>query len=206
MPRLARALTVAVVTDEFQPELPLTEDERQRGAFMTRRALEELGGVVLITSTKGPCPDCGSTEAKRFPRVNGQARVLCARCDKWLYFASKVDTGELPRSVETVRRGLTPSQQARILERDQRCLLCGRTAEDVPLTVAHLISLKDGLAAGLTDAEIHDDANLAAMCESCNLGLGGRSVAPATFVRHLAVAVRAEIARREGLPVAPLGR
>jgi 5-methylcytosine-specific restriction endonuclease McrA len=112
----------------------------------------------------------------------------------------------VPRSVETVRRGLKPSQQARILERDGRCLLSGRTADDVPLTVAHLISVKDGLDAGLTDAEINDDANLAAMCESCNLGLGGRSVAPTTLIRHAAVAVRAQIARRDGLPVMPLGR
>lgn len=189
----------------WTPELPLTEEERQRGAFMARRAQEELGGVVLITSSKGPCPDCGTTEAKRFPRVNGQAPVRCARCDKWLYFASKVETGEQPRTVQTVRRGLKPSQQARILERDQRCLLCGRTAEDVPLTVAHLVSVKDGVDAGLTDAEINDDANLAAMCESCNLGLSGRSVAPTTLVRHVAAAVRAEIARRDGVPVTPLG-
>jgi hypothetical protein len=207
LPAFTGGFTVADVTDEsLKREPPLTEDERQRGAFMARRALEELGDVRLITSTKGPCSDCGSTEAKLFPRVNGQARVHCARCDNWLYFASKVETGELPRSVETVRRGLKPSRQARILERDQRCLLCGRTAEDVPLTVAHLVSVNDGLDAGLTDAEINDDANLAAMCESCNLGLGGRSVAATTFVRHLVVAVRAQIARRDGLPVTPLGQ
>jgi len=189
----------------WTPEPPLAEDERQRGAFMARRVQEELGGVVLITSSKGPCSDCGSAEAKLFPRLNWQAPVRCARCDKWLYFASKVETGEQPRTVQTVRRGLKPSQQARILERDQRCLLCGRTTEDVPLTVAHLVSVKDGLDAGLTDAEINDDANLAAMCESCNLGLSGRSVAPKTLVRHIAAAVRAQIARRNEIPVTPLG-
>lgn len=196
---------MTVVTDEFwTPELPLTEGERQRGAFMTRRLKEDLGEVRLITA-RAPCPDCGTTDAKLFPRVNGQARVHCAACDRWLYFAPKTETGERPRTVETVRRGLKPSQQARILERDgQRCLLCGRTARDVPMTVGHLVSVKDGLAAGLTDAELHDDANLAAMCESCNLGVGGASVAPTTLIRHLAVAVRVEFARRKALPVTPL--
>jgi hypothetical protein len=38
---------------------------------MVRRAQEQLGGVLLITGSKGPCPDCGATEAKLFPRVNG---------------------------------------------------------------------------------------------------------------------------------------
>lgn len=42
--------------------------------------------------------------------------------------------------------------------------------------VGHLVSVKDGTARGMTDAEINDDENLAAMCDECNLGVGSETV------------------------------
>jgi 5-methylcytosine-specific restriction endonuclease McrA len=108
-------------------------------------------------------------------------------------------------SIAANRAGLRPTQQARVLDRDHRCcVICGRSATELRLTVAHLVSVDDGRALGLTDDEINDDMNLAAMCEACNSGFNRRSVSAATLARLLAAAVRAGTARREGLDITPL--
>ncbi len=181
---------------EKGPDEKEVKFDPERGAFMARRLLEEhfLPPAEEYVARQ-PCPDCNTTEA-RLIRRNGQATVRCAWCDRHLYNAPRTETGERVHSMETVRRGLKPSQQARIFERDlQRCILCGRGAESVPLTIEHLVSIKEGLALGLTDAELNDDRNLAAMCEACNAGLYERSINVRTLLRLHAAALRAEIAR-----------
>ena len=67
-----------------------------------------------------------------------------------------------------VSYGIRP-QRARILMRDGRCVICGSREQ---LQVGHLLPVAGGLAAGLTEAELNDDENLAAMCAECNAGLG----------------------------------
>ncbi len=64
-------------------------------------------------------------------------------------------------------------------------MLCHRRG--VSLEVGHLISVRDGLRLGLSDAYLFSDENLAAMCASCNSGLGSASVP----LRFLVAALRA---------------
>jgi len=47
-------------------------------------------------------------------------------------------------------------------------VLCG--THEV-LTIGHLLSLEDGARLGAASVELYSDANLAAMCETCNAGL-----------------------------------
>jgi 5-methylcytosine-specific restriction endonuclease McrA len=54
------------------------------------------------------------------------------------------------------------------------CVLCHR--HDVPLDVAHIVSVRDGLEQGLSDAVLYSDDNLVAMCASCNSGLSSRTI------------------------------
>lgn len=71
----------------------------------------------------------------------------------------------------------------RVIERSSgRCELCGAAGV---LHVAHLLSVEDGIAAGLTDSEINCDENLCALCEECNLGLGALSVSPRLYIALL---------------------
>lgn len=142
---------------------------------------------------RAPCRFCGCTEGT-IRKVGGQNVVRCAECNKQLYNAPKTETDEKPRTVETVRARLKPSQQARILDRDNcRCVCCGRS--DQPLTIGHLLSVDDGLRLGATAQELNDDANLAAMCEACNMGQGRRSVSPRTYAAIIWRLVQAEMAR-----------
>jgi hypothetical protein len=53
--------------------------------------------------------------------------------------------------------------------------------------VGHLISVEDGLREGLDDATLNHQENLAALCESCNLGLGDQSVPLRTLLRITAL-------------------
>lgn len=145
---------------------------------------------------RSPCPRCQSDEAFILRRGN-QATVRCASCHRHLYNAPKTETGDAPRTVRTLRPGLKPSQQARVLNRDRgRCVLCSTTDS---LTIAHLLSIEDGLALGATVDELNSDANLAAMCEACNIGLlhGPKSITPRTFMVLIWRLVQAERHRLE---------
>ena len=175
---------------EEQGQLPFEEREelrRDEARWWINRGRARLGSRLIEART--PCPDCGTSSGVLTP-VGGQSTVRCANCGRLLYNAPKTETGEKPRSVVTVRRQVKPSQQARILDRDHaRCVLCGRG--DIPLTIGHLLSVDDGFSLGASEADLADDANLAAMCEACNAGLGGRSVLPATYARIMLHLVRA---------------
>jgi hypothetical protein len=117
---------------------------------------------------------CGS-DVGRIETKNGQDCVRCLECDSFQYNAPKTETGRAPRSVTTNRDGIKPGQRARILERDNGCcVLCH--ANNVNLHVGHLLSYSEGKKQGLTDEQLNDDENLAAMCDECNLGLSDRPV------------------------------
>lgn len=175
--------------DRHRQPSRLTDEERQEGLFGINRARQALGEVEDVRSRE-PCPKCGGYRAF-LQRRGGQNTVWCVYCNIHLYNAPKTETGERRRTVATVRRRIRPSQQARIFDRDHgRCVLCGRGDEN--LTIGHLLSIEDGLELGATEDELHDDANLAAMCEACNLGLGKRSVSAPTYARIMLHLVRAE--------------
>lgn len=122
----------------------------------------------------------------------------CASCDRHCYNAPRTETGRAKRTVSTIHNGIRPKLRARVLELcGGRCLFCA--ARGVPLHVGHMISVAAGLRFGLTDAEINDEENLAAMCEECNLGQGEKPVS----LRLVIAILRANIAWRnkhEGSP------
>lgn len=110
----------------------------------------------------------------RIEERGAQDTVRCTVCDAYLYNAPRVETGREVRSVSTVHNGIKPKQRSRVIERATgRCELCGARGD---LHVGHLLSVKAGLEQGLTETELNDDSNLAAMCEECNLGIGKNPV------------------------------
>lgn len=128
------------------------------------------------------CRFCGAWEGV-IVVVNGQNVVRCESCSRFQYNAPKTETGEKPRTIESAHAGIKPSVRMRILERATgRCELCG---SDKNLHVGHLVSVQDGMDLGLSDRELNSDANLAAMCEACNLGLGSLSITPRLYVALL---------------------
>lgn len=122
---------------------------------------------------RAACIECHGTEGYRTDS-NGQAVIRCVVCDRYAYNAPKVELGEEQRRVRT-RPEIKPSLKARILNRDRNtCVVCH--ADDKPLHVGHMISVKDGREMGMTDDELYDEHNLAAMCEECNLGLSASPI------------------------------
>lgn len=120
------------------------------------------------------CQSCGGPFG-RVEERNGQACVYCVTpgCERWVYNAPRTETGERQRSVSTVHAAIKPKTRAHVLLRaNSRCEICGVGSETAILHVGHLISVKDGLAGGLTEEQLNHQENLAAMCEECNLGLG----------------------------------
>lgn len=115
-----------------------------------------------------PC-SCGSTTG-RIEERGAQDCVFCS-CGRFQYNAPRVETGKAVRTVATVHNGISTKQRARILLRDgNACSICH--AKDKHLHVGHLLSVDVGLSMGLTEVELNDDENLAAMCDECNLGIG----------------------------------
>lgn len=172
---------------------------REEARFYIEEAREKLAAAGGRSyRSKRACRRCGTTDGLLVEHHN-HSSVACARCGSFLYNAPKAETGQAPRTARTLRREVRPAQQARVLDRDRgRCVLCGR---DEDLTIGHLLSLDEGAALGATEPELYDDANLAAMCEACNSGLGRRSVSPPTYAAimfRLVQAERRRAARRSG--------
>ena len=147
--------------------------------FHRERAYETLGWHSY--HSQRPCPKCGSYDGQISDR-KGQNVVRCRHCKTHIYNAPKTETGQKPRTIGTIRRGIKPGQQVRILERDGCCVLCGSRER---LTIGHGLSIKDAETLGEVGPYLDSDENLFAMCEACNAGLGGRSVLPKTY--HLVV-------------------
>ena len=78
----------------------------------------------------------------------------------------------------STRVGITPSARARVFAaHGHRCVACGAGATDgAVLHLDHLISRKQAEKAGVLDALIDSEHNLAPMCEECNLGKRAESV------------------------------
>lgn len=126
----------------------------------------------LVIPLRSPCRHCGCVSGIIRVR-SGQNTVWCALCGAYAgYNAPKTDTGEEPRSVSTVRAGITCRVRGQVLARARRrCELCATDLDDVPAWhVAHLLSVDSALEDGLPDEAINSPANLAAFCEECNLG------------------------------------
>ena len=125
-----------------------------------------------IYTMRKPCISCGSGVG-RIETRNGQDCVYCV-CGRHQYNAPKIETGRKPRTVTAVHDLISASQRARIITRATgRCELCGAREN---LHVGHLLSVDAGINAGMTEAQINDDENLAAMCDACNLGIGKHTV------------------------------
>jgi len=130
------------------------------------------GGVCACGAT------FGSIEEK-----NGQDVTRCHACGKWLFNASRVLTGREARTLSTTHAAITPKIRNRILERaNGRCEVCGLSSM---LTVGHVVSVKDGHAAGLTDDVINSDENLICQCAECNSGTSSRTIPLRMYVRIL---------------------
>jgi 5-methylcytosine-specific restriction endonuclease McrA len=137
-----------------------------------------------------PC-SCGETIGI-INTKNGQDCVYCKRCHTYAgYNAPKYETGRAVRPLRT-RPDIKTSQRTRVLDRDNgACIICHRT--DVWLDVGHIVSVAEGRQLGLTDAQLFDDENLAAMCQPCNSGFSAVSINPRLF----ASLVIARINRRD---------
>lgn len=136
-----------------------------------------------------PCR-CGNRTGRLETR-GGQDCVFCDRCGRHCYNAPRSETGREVRSLRT-RPDIKPGKRARVLERDNAtCVLCHRHGVD--LDVGHLISVDAGRKLGLTDAELYDEENLAAMCGACNSGLSARPVS----LRFAVALLRARIPDQE---------
>jgi hypothetical protein len=124
-----------------------------------------------------PCKNCSAT-AGYIKTAGGQDVVRCAVCDLYQYNAPRVETGREVRTVTTVHAGIKPGQRSRILLRaTSHCELCGKGPTDEhPLAVGHLLSVREGMELGLTELELNNDENLAAMCDECNSGIGRETV------------------------------
>lgn len=106
---------------------------------------------------------------------NGQDCVFCKECGTYQYNAPKTETGREVRSTQTTHAGIKQKTRARIIARaNGRCEFCGKPGSDCAtgLHVEHLIPVVYGLNAGLSDAELNHEENLAAFCDECNLGKG----------------------------------
>ena len=134
------------------------------------------------------CRKCGGNRG-RIETRGGQDCVFCNSCDSFQYNAPKVETGRAVRTCSTVHNGIKPKQRARILLRDgSACVICHAT--DKPLHVGHLLSVEAGLSVGLTERELNDDSNLAAMCDECNLGLGKEPIPLRIYAAIVKIATR----------------
>ena len=128
-----------------------------------------------------PCLRCGNSEGYVVTKT-GQDVVRCGRCDTYAYCQPKDESGRAARSVsKNIHSKIKPKQRARIILRDRCCVLCGSHDD---LHVGHLLSVQAGVEAGMTEEQLNDDENLAAMCAECNLGIGSLPL-PLTIVVNL---------------------
>lgn len=144
-----------------------------------------------MTQPQVTCRKCGSDNVHIKP-TNGQDVVRCLDGCGYSHCAPRTETGREVRSLRT-RPQIKPKVRARILDRDNgTCIICHRS--DLPLDAGHLISVDEGRELGMTDVELYDEENLAAMCNACNSGYGTTSINP----RILLGLIRTRINRRGG--------
>lgn len=181
--------------DRLRELQQLSPDERLQGLLNAQQLRAQLEkGLAARYTPREPCGQCGATEAEL--RLAGDHHaVYCRPCGSFIYHAPKAEVGIKKRSVANLREGISASRRARIFDRDHgRCVLCGDIER---LVVGHLLSVADGEKVGATRDELFADVNLAAMCETCNAGLGERSLSllTVTLMHYL---LRAEMPRTGG--------
>jgi 5-methylcytosine-specific restriction endonuclease McrA len=136
---------------------------------------------------RAACPKCGGLNGL-LVTVSSQDTVRCAACNTYCYNAPRAETGRPVRSLRS-RPQVSPSQRQRILLRDRRaCFVCNRS--DLALEIGHIISVRDGRARGLSDAELFHDDNLVALCPQCNSGQGAETMSLPFLVAVLRMANR----------------
>lgn len=144
-----------------------------------------------------PCKGCGGTAGVIEPR-NGQDCVFCVWCSTYQYNAPRTETG---REVRKLTRGplKTKLKTAVWIRAGRRCELCGTPVEATNgLAIDHMLSVEDGKALGLSEAQLNNIENLAAMCEECNSGKG-RTTLPLWLVVNILKA-RTRHLEAEGTP------
>lgn len=160
----------------------MRDEDDTIGAVLGETAETSVVSPPERFSLRAPCAKCACT-AGTIQAKGQQDTVWCDNCGAWQYNAPRSETGKPVRHVKT-RGGFKPAQRARILLLDGgRCVICQTT--EAPLHVGHLLSVERGREQGLTDADLNDDENLAAMCEACNLGLGSTPVPIRIWARIL---------------------
>lgn len=139
------------------------------------------------------CESCGSRKAVVYKK-NGQIVCRCANalCKTFnakfgrgeiIYCPSKAEMGEARSTVAATREGVPPKRRWDIFNRDgMRCVVCGATGPETILHAGHIISMKDGLENGLTQAELDSPHNLITLCDACNLGQGAASLGPKSYL------------------------
>lgn len=128
---------------------------------------------MAVYQMRAPC-GCGSTDG-RVEERNGQATVFCCGCGRWQYNAPKKERGLAPATLR--RDGISPSQRYRVMERAGfRCEFCGSAADETTMHIGHLLSVDDCREWGLPDRFVDETDNLAWLCETCNLGMGRKSL------------------------------
>jgi hypothetical protein len=165
------------------------------GIEQARIQLQE--GRAANLQVQRRCGTCGS-DIVTVEQKGQHLEARCAACGAFSYNVPRSEVGLATRPVSDTRRKIPASRRARILARDNgRCVLCGRAAADsIVLTIGHLVSVKDGERLDADDDLIWDDLNLAAMCDTCQLGLNDQSVPAAVYLALLML--RAARARRDG--------
>lgn len=153
-----------------------------------------MDGYTFLSLRK-PCA-CGSADGY-YVLKGGQSVVYCSACNKYQgYNAPKTETGLKTRSVSTTHHAISAKLRSKVIDRsNSRCERCGKPGEksSIGLHVGHVISVADGHAAGLSDAEINSPENLIAECDECNLGHGKE-----TLPLRLMVAILYLRAKRNG--------
>lgn len=123
------------------------------------------------------CRGCDH-EFGRIVEKGAQDCVYCLDCGRHCYNAPRTETGKKVRSVQTVHEAIKPKLRVRVLTgANGRCQLCGKGPDSgATMHVSHMVSVKQGMALGMTDEEMNSEANLICACDECNLGLGQETI------------------------------
>lgn len=142
----------------------------------------------MITMRK-PCPACGTPDGI-VETVKGQDTVRCAWCKTFCYNQPRTESGRDIRALAK-RPNISTGMRWRIFQRDgDACIICRSTDQ---LEVGHLISVADGAKHGIAFDLIHSEENLAAMCATCNNGIGDETIP----IRLICKAFLVRIARKQ---------
>lgn len=160
---------------------PLTRKNEVR-SIMAEQILplttDRTGITVILNDFQRECKRCSvvpetillvarpeDTEANR-------TAVFCPRCDNWMAWANKAESGKDTKSCRSSE--FPTGVRMSVLKRDNfTCQSCGRKAPDVILHIDHIIpAAQDGLSV---------EPNGITLCQECNLGKGKEHSAIVAF-------------------------